>query len=75
MYPFDSNISRLIRQHFVHCSLQLAKAGYKHIDAVEPSASLLNKAKELNVYQRCIQDFVGANKLDVSNGELMLHGF
>ncbi|CAH1251379.1 WBSCR27 [Branchiostoma lanceolatum] len=47
----------------------LHKAGFRSMDALEPSEDMLVLAKEKNVYGRLIKDFLGTNRLDIVDGE------
>ncbi|KAL4228392.1 Methyltransferase domain [Mactra antiquata] len=47
------------------CAVQLRKHGFKHIDALDPSQGMLDKAKEKNLYERYICDFITEKPLDI----------
>ena len=48
---------------------QLARDGFTHIDAVEPSKDMLSKLEEKNVYNKVICDIIGTNKLPIEDSE------
>lgn len=47
------------------CAIQLKSLGFKHIDALDPSQGMLDKAKEKNLYERYICDFITDKHLDI----------
>jgi len=44
---------------------ELAELGFTNLDALDPSAGMLEKAKEKDIYKHFICDFLGTNRLDV----------
>jgi len=46
---------------------QLFDLGYRQIDALDASESMLSKAKEKNVYKQLYQDFLGTNRLKIED--------
>lgn len=49
------------------CAIQLKKHGFQHIDALDPSQGMLDKAKEKNLYERYICDFITDKHLDIED--------
>jgi len=45
------------------CAVYLKEHGFKHIDALDPSQGMLDKAKKKNLYERYICDFITDNPL------------
>ena len=51
------------------CMFQLKLQGFQHIDALDPSEGMLEKAKSKNVYDRYICDFFTEKQLDIPEGK------
>lgn len=49
------------------CAVQLKKHGFRHIDALDPSQGMLDKAKEKDIYDRYICDFITDKHLDIED--------
>lgn len=49
---------------------QLKKHGFQHIDALDPSQGMLDKAKEKDLYEKYICDFITDNHLDIEESKL-----
>lgn len=47
------------------CGLQLKRLGFKHIDALDPAEGMLQKAKEKDIYERYICDYITDKPLDI----------
>ncbi|XP_060585644.1 methyltransferase-like protein 27 [Ruditapes philippinarum] len=47
------------------CAVQLKLHGFQHIDALDPSQGMLDKAKEKDLYERYICDFMTDKHLDI----------
>ena len=47
--------------------LQMHKLGFTNIDGVDPSPEMLECARAKNIYSNLIKDFLGANRLDISD--------
>jgi len=45
--------------------LQLKIQGFQHIDALDPSEGMLEKAKSRNLYDRYICDYITDKQLDI----------
>ena len=63
------NVSIWWRHHENALCPQLARHGFTHIDAIEPSKDMLSKLKEKNVYSKVICDIIGTNKLPIGDSE------
>ena len=49
---------------------QLSKLGFTNIDALDGSEEMLNKAKEKNVFKKCILSFLTPNEpLDIESSK------
>ncbi|CAH1778197.1 unnamed protein product, partial [Owenia fusiformis] len=46
---------------------ELKRLGFTHIDALDASQAMLDKATEKNVYKRLICDYMGPNRLDIED--------
>ncbi|CAH1778199.1 unnamed protein product, partial [Owenia fusiformis] len=46
---------------------ELKRLGFTHIDALDASQAMLDKAVEKNVYKRLICDYMGPNVLDIKD--------
>lgn len=55
--------------NFANFYLQLKKHGFQHIDALDPSQGMLDKAKEKNLYERYICDFITDKHLDIEDSK------
>ena len=51
-------------------NFQLYNNGFKNLDALDGSDGMLAIAKERNIYQRIICEYVGPDKLDIEDGKL-----
>ena len=49
------------------CAEQLKLLGFQHIDALDPSQGMLDRAEAKNLYERYICDFITDKKLDISD--------
>ena len=58
----------LVRIHILCLLLQLKKLGFKHIDALDPAEGMLQRAKEKNIYERYICDYITDKPLDIEPG-------
>lgn len=47
------------------CALQLKKQGFHHIDALDPAEGMLKRARERNIYERYICDYITDKPLDI----------
>ncbi|XP_041367129.1 demethylmenaquinone methyltransferase-like [Gigantopelta aegis] len=47
--------------------VELFKAGFTHLDAVDASEGMLALAKTKNIYQRLICEYLGENKLEIKD--------
>ena len=47
------------------CMFQLKLQGFQHIDALDPSEGMLEKAKSRNLYDRYICDYITDKQLDI----------
>ena len=49
---------------------QLYNLGFRHLDALDPSEGMLNKARERHIYTNFINDFIGLdNPVPVEDGK------
>ena len=46
--------------------------GYRNLHGLDPSSGMLKEAKKKNVFTKLICDYMGPNKLDIDNGNLII---
>ena len=54
--------------------LQLKKLGFKRIDGLDPSEEMLNRARDRNMYENYLQEFLTAEPLNIPDSKLWCIG-